>query len=326
MQPTTETVLAENLEQYGFSVDTYSPREIFRYLRRERWPIELIHVHHPGRLTSLLSMIGAKEPIVYTPHRTNLPPRILLAMGHKRMIAKTATRVIALSPNESEHLKSKFRVSDARSFVIPNGFRLPDISPHQRARPCNGEKWRLLFVGQLLPVKRPWLLIEMLSEIKSSFDVELVLVSQNAALLSDLMATARQLGVDGRVHFRGQLSPRRLAVEYSSAHCLLLPSAAEALPSVITESLRSGLPVVASDVGGVRWQLDGTGSCVEVRDASDLTIAVRDVLTNFEHYSWVSGARSVEVSARFTEEEMVRSHAVLYDSLIQGVFRNDRFC
>ncbi|GIE87120.1 glycosyltransferase family 4 protein [Actinoplanes regularis] len=63
----------------------------------------------------------------------------------------------------------------------------------------------------------------------------------------------------GRVRFPGALAGARLAAAYADADLFVLPSRAETYGMVVTEALAHGLPVVASDVGGVPEALGEAG-------------------------------------------------------------------
>ncbi|MEH6624667.1 MAG: glycosyltransferase family 4 protein [Dietzia maris] len=315
LHPTTETVLFEAFSSSHQRVRAFSPRAIASFLARRRWNNEIVHIHHPGRLTTIISLLPVRSRLVYTPHRTYTPSNPLLGIGHDRMIRRRADVVVALSPAEADLIEARFSINRNRIAIIPNGFALPDISLLERKRPLSGNPWRLLFVGQLVGVKRPMLLVELVSALAKSHNVELVLVSQNPELLDDMMVAARSYGVAHRIVFRGQLGPSALAAEYEEAHALLLPSYAEALPSVIIEAVKSGLPVVASDVGGVRWQLDGLGVCKAIASAEELVDAVRELLRNYDTYASESYLRAESVVGRFSEIAMIEQHQELYRSL-----------
>ena len=85
-----------------------------------------------------------------------------------------------------------------------------------------------------------------------------------------------------RVRFAGPLIGAALAAEYVAADLLVLPSRAETYGMVVTEALAHGLPVVASDVGGVREALGGGGVLVPPGDPAALGAALRDWLTRRE--------------------------------------------
>jgi glycosyltransferase involved in cell wall biosynthesis len=93
---------------------------------------------------------------------------------------------------------------------------------------------------------------------------------------------AKEIGVSGRVEWPGRIARERLAHEYGRANLLLVPSRYEPFGIVIIEAMASGLPVIASDVDGVPYVVNG-GECaklVEPGNVSALAQAIRDLATN----------------------------------------------
>jgi glycosyltransferase involved in cell wall biosynthesis len=101
-----------------------------------------------------------------------------------------------------------------------------------------------------------------------------------------LRRAATALGVADRVLLAGPLGGADLEAAYAGADLLVLPSRTEAYGMVLTEAIAHGLPVVATDVGGVREALgeSGTGSVpglvVRPGDPADLAAALRVWLTD----------------------------------------------
>jgi glycosyltransferase involved in cell wall biosynthesis len=85
------------------------------------------------------------------------------------------------------------------------------------------------------------------------------------------------------IRLAGPLPPERLATSYAEADLLVLASRAETYGMVVTEALARGLPVVASDVGGVREALGGGGVLVPPDDPEALADALRRWLTDADH-------------------------------------------
>ena len=98
-----------------------------------------------------------------------------------------------------------------------------------------------------------------------------------------LRRQAEASSIDERVHFAGVMGREELAGTFVGADLLVLPSRAETYGMVVTEALARGLPVLATDVGGVREALgeEGTGPAgilVEEGDEAALADALRSWL------------------------------------------------
>lgn len=85
------------------------------------------------------------------------------------------------------------------------------------------------------------------------------------------------------VRLTGPMTRAQLDAAYAEADLLVLASRAETYGMVVTEALARGVPVVASDVGGVREALGEGGVLVPPGDADALAAALRHWLTSPEH-------------------------------------------
>lgn len=88
-----------------------------------------------------------------------------------------------------------------------------------------------------------------------------------------LKKQVEELDLVGVVSFLGELEQEEVIREMQKAHIFLLPSVAEALPTVLMEAQAIGLPIVATNVGGVSEAIIGekSGFLVPERDADALT-------------------------------------------------------
>lgn len=104
----------------------------------------------------------------------------------------------------------------------------------------------VLFVGRLVDIKNPVRTVEILDDLPSSF--QLVVVGDGPAR-SDVVETIERLGVEDRVRLLGSCSHERTLRLIHDADTLVLPSKAEAYPTVVFEALSVRTPVVATPVG-----------------------------------------------------------------------------
>ena len=130
--------------------------------------------------------------------------------------------------------------------------------------PVNG-KFKILFVGRHIERKGICYLIEAAKYLpKDKFEIRIVGVGdlteqlkQQAALLDERRETKDERTQSASIIFTGKLSPEALANEYKTANVFTLPAIVdhkgdtEGLGVVLIEAMELGLPIVASNVGGI---------------------------------------------------------------------------
>ena len=185
-----------------------------------------------------------------------------------RLLARTRPTVVV-----GEDLRRHYE--GGRAPVLATGFSLIRSSElvsldEALARSWDGEL-RLLSVGRLDPEKNPLLLPEILAGLRAREPRWRLAVVGEGPLADDVARRAEELGVADSLDLLGYVpNGPRLWAEYRRSIAFLHVSFTEGLPQVLFEAQASGLPVVATDVGGVAAALDGgaTGLLVPPADAA----------------------------------------------------------
>jgi glycosyltransferase involved in cell wall biosynthesis len=136
------------------------------------------------------------------------------------------------------------------------------------------------------------------------------------AVLGDLPRlrwTIRDLGLEDRVTLNGEASPDEVAAKLGSADVFLHPSLSEGLPNVILEGMASGLPIVATDVGGTGEAVrdDVEGLLVPPRDAHAIAAALARLWRDPVLAARLGGAGRARVAA-FTLERQTELWDAFY--------------
>jgi len=155
-----------------------------------------------------------------------------------------------------------------RIAVIRNGIDLARFTGVRRER----ETFTLGFIGYLGTHKGLDVLLRALSLIPDAGDVRLLVVGDGEEK-RNLEALCRELCLDRRVTFSGQVDNQNIGATYAQIDVLIVPSVwPENSPVTITEAMASGIPVIASDIGGIGELVEHevTGLLVRPRDARAL--------------------------------------------------------
>lgn len=194
---------------------------------------------------------------------------------------------------------------------IPNGVEATAAPSERLLEPLGVQPGRyVLFVGRLVPEKRPDLLVTAFRTLPG--DHRLVLVggpSFTEAYVHELEVLAR---ADARVLMPGYVYGERLAALYHHASAFVQPSALEGLPLTLLEAVAAGTPVIASDIAPHRELLDPSGAGGRLFPAGDgpaLARTMARVLADpvaehrgasvlreqvLRHYSWDSATTQLE--------------------------------
>jgi glycosyltransferase involved in cell wall biosynthesis len=155
-----------------------------------------------------------------------------------------------------------------RMRVVPNGIDLGRYGA--RGQRDDAATFTIGYVGQLVEHKGVDILLRAMRRLAGGTRLIVVGDGAHAGHLKDL---CRELGLEGRVTFAGLVDNRQIAKIHGQVDLVVVPSVwPENSPVVITEAMASGIPVVASDIGGIPELVDDgvTGFLVPPRDARAL--------------------------------------------------------
>jgi glycosyltransferase involved in cell wall biosynthesis len=137
----------------------------------------------------------------------------------------------------------------------------------------------ITFVGSLFREKGCVELVSAFAALSPAKNNMLLVFVGQGGMLSQLKAQAQMLGVSDHVRFAGRVLHADLGPWFAAADLTTLPSYNEGVPNVIMESMSCGVPVVASDVGGIPEVLaDFAGIMVPSKDVVALTAGLSEAL------------------------------------------------
>jgi glycosyltransferase involved in cell wall biosynthesis len=234
-------VLHTHTAKAGFVGRWAALRANRRRLRAGRPPIRVVHTFHGNVLSGYFS-----------------PAKSLLFRGIERQLARRATdAIVVLSPQQREDIVVRHRVVPAeRVYVIPLGL---DLSEFERL-PARG-RFRseiglgtgdVVFgmVGRIAPIKNHKLFLRATAIVARSLPAARFVVVGGGEGAEGLRRLASELGIGDRVRFAGVRTD--LSSVYADLDVMALTSRNEGTPLSLIEAMAAGVPVVATDVGGVR--------------------------------------------------------------------------
>jgi glycosyltransferase involved in cell wall biosynthesis len=272
--------------------------------RRELRRADVFHLHSPLVNAVPLSLAGmiAGVPIVVTYHCDLKPPpgvvqRVIeaLARGSQDFALARAHTIVTYTEDYARHTPSLAKRLDRVRWILP-----PVVAPRATGRTVEEIRMRygirgqpvLLFLGRFAEEKGLPYLVGAFSEIRRRFpEAALVLAGEKDRVpgetvgerLAPLLADP-----DSGVVATGSVPPEQIGDLFQVADLLVLPStnSTESFGLVQVEAMLEGVPVVASDLPGVRQpvRLTGMGEIAPIGDAAGLARQIVRVLESPDSY------------------------------------------
>ena len=274
--PTTRLVYRRPwLRPAAMATQLAGMRSVVRGLERSGWRPDVIHAHvfEAGFPAGLLAR-RLRCPVVVSEHFTAFQRG--LVRGADRLLAAYCFRHADLVCPVSESLRRELEAVETRGRyrVVPNVVDTTVFHPHGRPG-TRSDPLRLLNVAALAAKKRHADLLDAVARLREGGTPATLEIVGEGELLPELQERARRLGLGTAVRFLGPRAPAEVAERMREADLFVLPSAFENLPVVLLEAMASGLPVVATAVGGVPEIVDeAAGLLVEPGDVAGLAAAI----------------------------------------------------
>jgi glycosyltransferase involved in cell wall biosynthesis len=235
-------------------------------------------------------------------------PEVLLRPGRRTFKAASrflVSRCDAIMVLSTEEARDWGRFCGQRDiYVVANPMVQRQVegqaeSDRSSSPPSGVESHTILFVGRLTRAKGLYELMDAVHLLRSKhpdLPWRLVIAGEGPDS-APLHLLAQDLGLNGRVEFPGYVEGGRLDALYRSSSLFVLPSYSEGFPTVITEAMAAGLPIVATGIRGIVDHLEeGVNALfVEPRDSLGLYLALERLLRDEELRRTMSAANREKV-------------------------------
>jgi glycosyltransferase involved in cell wall biosynthesis len=275
------------------------------------WRPDVLHTHDasPHLLGAPAGRLARVPVVVHTRHcqTTSLSFRQALGM---RLASALSNVVVAVSEDSASILRRSEHVVPSKSPVIRNGVDLAAFAPGNRWARVPGQ--RVISVGRLVAVKDFAMLLHAaarLADALPNFQLDIVGDGPERRALEALRTS---LGLETRVHLLGERDD--VARLLSGADVFALTSTSEGLSMSILEAIASGLPVVATAVGGnSEILIDGTaGLLVPPGNPASLASALLSVLEDPTRLASMGRAARKHAERHFDLRDVVARYESLY--------------
>jgi glycosyltransferase involved in cell wall biosynthesis len=304
----------ENAERYPFEPVHLVPkprthvlrRFWFRRLRDQPWQISdaelselrrvltetgagLLHIYFGHIAVHLLPLIRAwKNPSIVSFHGADVMVDMNKPAYREATLQMLDAVTLVLVRSESlRHAVVDLGCDPQKVEIQRTGIPLEEFPFRDRALPKNGE-WRFVQAGRLIEKKGLPVTLRAFEVFVRQYLNATLTIAGEGPLLRELESLARELKIAERVSFTGFLSQQQLRAIYYRSHIFLHPSQTgrdgnqEGIPNSMLEAMATGLPVFATEHGGIPEAIEHGVSGVLVPERDEFALvetlleAVRD--------------------------------------------------
>lgn len=331
----SEEVLASDYLRTVFTPtlgDCLHLAEIFSHILRpltiDVGEVDVVHTSANGlcSLVALSALARRGTPFMLTEHGLYLRERYIglddelaspllkhVVMRFYRLLCMVSYRLATLVAPASDFNRRwelALGAPPERVRTLYNG-----IDPEQFAGVTEAVAPSVTWLGRIDPIKDLSTLIKSAALVRDRVpDVRFRLFGDapagHRAYLMSLRREIEELNLGGVVCFEGRVSEP--AEAFHSGQVAALSSISEGFPYVVLEAMASGLPVVATDVGGVSEAIGSTGYVVPAKDHDAMARSICHLLAHPDRRRAMGAAARERVRTRFTLSTMLTTHLELY--------------
>jgi glycosyltransferase involved in cell wall biosynthesis len=284
---------------------------------------DLIHAHSSkaGAIARLGRLLHPRIPVIYTPHGYAFAGYFLRQVERstyreiERALGRLASRVVCVCEAEARLARAIGPADRVR--VVHNGIEPVGAGPvHPRAAEIARRGAVLCALTRLRLGKGLETLIDALPPVRAHHPRVQLAIGGEGPEIDALRARSQTLAIGDAVHFLGRADDPLSNLRGSDL--FVHPSWAESFPYVILEAMAVGLPIVASDVGGIGEALvDGeSGLLVAPGDTEALSRALIGLLDDAARRTSMGDAAKRRVEQRFTRSAMIGRLVQVYDEVL----------
>ncbi len=225
----------------------------------------------------------------------------------RKMLYSAVDYAVTISQSGAEYIKANYAGALPKHICV---YRLGSCNPFEEIAHNNGKSFKIISCSNVIELKRVNLIAEALREFGKDLDLVLELAEQgleevhwvhigNGPLLDEIKRECNGLPSYIKTEFKGAM-PHNEVLEYyskASANLFVNVSRSEGVPVSIMEALSFGMPVAATDVGGVKEIINESAGTL-----LPANVTASELKKVFVHYMQLSAAESQKMRSNAIAE------------------------
>lgn len=291
--------------------------KLARYLRAEH--IQIVNTH--SGIDSWQGAFAAKlarVPVLVRTRHLNLP----LKRSWHNFVHYMADQIISCGDSMKQFLIESCHFPESQITSIPTGVDFNTFKPNldrstvRQSLGIPDTAFVIAMVGIIRGVKRHTIALEAFQQILQKLPDARLLLAGEGPMRPDMERLAQTLGIADHVLFLGHREdvPNLMA----ASDVLLLTSRSEGVPQAVTQALGLGIPVVATQVGGVPElvQHEKTGLLVPAEDSPAAAAALMRIAENHAWAQQLGEQGRQHILAKFSLDAMLNQTEALFNRLL----------
>ena len=309
----TDELRHDIVDRAGLLEWTFYDRDAFER-ELETFRPDLVHAHFATDPTAVARDLAARlgVPFTFTAHGYDVWRRPPADLGAR---AAAAAAVITVSRANRRELAMRFGVDAERVRLIPCGVDTRFFRPRQLPAV---QAPHIVCVARLRPVKDLGLLLSACALVKRAGIPFGCTIVGDGPSRDELLERRAELGLDERVAFVGAQEQRQVAEWWGRGSLAALSSRSEGMPVSLMEAAATGLPSVATSVGGVPELVAHgvTGLVVPHGDPEALAAALQTLLRDQDLRRMMGAAARARAIGLFSLERQVDDLVDLWSQVL----------
>ena len=314
---TEHTPITDRLENAGIKVIYLGKRrgfdfsifvKLYQLMKKERPEVVHTHIYAARYALPVAAFCGIPKKI-HTLH--NIAQQEQAKAGkivNKFMFKHCGVVPAALSEEVKKTVEEVYKLSAEKIPVIFNGVDLSNCKVKEDY--TKRDEFKIVHIGRFMDVKNHAMILKTFALFaKQHTDAKLQLIG-DGELRKDMEQLAQELGVENSVEFAGLQS--NVYPWLHDADIFILPSKFEGMPMTLIEAMGTGLPIIASAVGGVPDMLTDGENAMLIKPKSEQLLASLEMLYHDESIRRVLGQKALQRSLAFSSETMAQRYIELY--------------
>jgi colanic acid/amylovoran biosynthesis glycosyltransferase len=285
----------------------------------------LLHIYFGHIAVHLLPLIRAwKNPSIVSFHGADVIVDMNKPAYREATLQMLRTAKLVLVRSESlQRALVDLGCDPAKIELQRTGIPLEQFPFREHRVPEKGE-WRFVQAGRLIEKKGLPVTLRAFATFVRQYPNATLTIAGEGSLLDELQRLARELGIAERVLFTGFVSQEQLREIYYQSHIFLHPSQTghdgnqEGIPNSMLEAMAAGLPVFATDHGGIPEAIENgvSGVLVPERDHEALAQALLDAVHDADSLSRIGRAGADVIRDHFDLNNQARRLEEIYLKLL----------